>query len=183
MNEAAVSLCLNNPQLLLKKRSELIAMARQKIIDEGFEFKKGKSRSKKGNAEPIEQKSKHQKNNSQFQEKWLIEIEKKVSDISDRITSKEKRITECIGNSDYEKCDCLKNDIMALKQDRRELLAEKDRLIASNCKDASSDTPTTENDPFSPIALDSDFGPFTPQDNSNPSSLGTNNLLLPLPSH
>ena len=31
-------------------------------IDEGFQFKKGKSRSKKGNAEPIEQKSKHQKN-------------------------------------------------------------------------------------------------------------------------
>lgn len=138
---------------------------------------------RKGMLNQLSKRASTKKNNSQFQEKWLIEIEEKVSDISDRITSKEKRITECIGNSDYEKCDCLRNDIMALKQDRRELLAEKDRLIASNCKDASSDTPTTENDPFSPIALDSDFGPFTPQDNSNPSSLGTNNLLLPLPSH
>ena len=158
------------------------------------QFKKGKSRSKKGNAEAIEQKSKHQKNNSQFREKQLIKIEEKVSDISNRITFKEKRITECIGNSDYEKCDCLKKDIMSLKQDRWELLAEKDWLIASNCKDASykkkkspdtasSDTQTTENDPFSPISLDSDFGPFTPQDNSNPSSPGTNNPLLPLPSH
>ena len=82
------------------------------------QFKKGKSRSKKGNAEAIEQKSKHQKNNSQFREKQLIKIEEKVSDISNRITFKEKRITECIGNSDYEKCDCLKKDIMSLKQDR-----------------------------------------------------------------
>lgn len=194
MNEAAVSLCLNNPQLLLKKRSELIAMVRQKIIDEGFQFKKGKSRSKKGNAEPIEQKSKHQKKQLTVSRKVVIKIEEKVSDISDRITLKKKRITECIGNSDYEKCDCLKKDIMSLKQDRRELLAEKDRLIASNCKDASykkkkspdtasSGTPTTENDQFSRISLDSDFGPFTPQDNSNPSSPGTNNPLLPLPSH
>ena len=194
MNKAAVSLCLNNPQLLLKKRSELIAMARQKIIDEGFQFKKGKSRSKKGNAEPIEPKSKHQKTTHSFREKRLIEIEEKVGDIGDRITFKEKRSTECIGNSDYEKCDCLKKDIMSLKQDRRELLAEKDQLIVSNRKAAwykkkkssdtdSSDTLATENDPFSPISLDSDFGPFSPQDNSNPSSPGTDNSLLPLPSH
>ena len=142
-------------------------MARQKIINEGFQFKKGKSRSKKGNAQPIDQKSKFCKTNHSFREKRLLEIEEKVIDIGDRITFKEKRITECIDICDYEKCDCLKKEIMSLKQDRRELLAEKEKIVISNRKAAwykrkksSNDTDSsdatlesiTESDPFSPIS-------------------------------
>ena len=127
MNKAAIALCVKNPQLLLQKRSELITIARKKIINEGFQFKKGKSRSKRGSNQPTEQK-KFSKTSQAFLERRLVEIEEKVTDIGDLITFKENRITECIIISDYEKCDSLKKEIMALKQDRRELLAEKENL-------------------------------------------------------
>ena len=127
MNKAAIALCVKNPQLLLQKRSELITIARKKIINEGFQFKKGKSRSKRGSYQPTEQQ-KFSKTSQAFRERRLVEIEEKVTDIGDLITFKENRITECIIISDYEKCDCLKKEIMALKQDRRELLAEKENL-------------------------------------------------------
>jgi hypothetical protein len=200
MNKAAITLCLNNPQLLLKKRSELIAKARQKIIDEGFQFKKGRSRSKKDNVKPIEPKTKRQKTTHVFREKRLLEIEEKVDDIADRITFKEKRITECIGISDYEKCDYLKKEIMSLKQDRRELLAEKEKLIISNRKAAwykrkKSSTDTDSSDAtFEPVTEQSEQDPFSPSNTSNhepltPSEIynspvSSNNLQphVPLPS-
>ena len=46
MNEAAQQLCIKNPGLL-HKRKLLMEEARMKIMDEGFQFVKGKSRSKK----------------------------------------------------------------------------------------------------------------------------------------
>ena len=46
MNAAAEEICLVNPSMLVK-RSDLVEAARVRIIEEGFQFKKGKSRSKK----------------------------------------------------------------------------------------------------------------------------------------
>ena len=46
MNQAAQELCLGNPGLL-HKRKLLIDAACNKIIEQGFQFVKGKSRSKK----------------------------------------------------------------------------------------------------------------------------------------
>ena len=45
MNKAAQELCVVNPGYIRTKQ-ELMNAARAKIIDEGFEFVKGKSRSK-----------------------------------------------------------------------------------------------------------------------------------------
>ena len=48
INEAAQELCVANPGLL-QKRKLLLDEARTKILQEGFQFVKGKSRSKKDN--------------------------------------------------------------------------------------------------------------------------------------
>ena len=47
INAASVQLCLNNPTLLLNRKG-LLELARTKVIEEGFVFAKGKSRSKMG---------------------------------------------------------------------------------------------------------------------------------------
>ena len=54
VNEAAIELALAQPSLV-RKRGELLEMARKKVADDGYCFKKGKSRSKvygSGDAEP-----------------------------------------------------------------------------------------------------------------------------------
>lgn len=62
INEAAQELCLSNPGLL-QKRQKLIDEARSKILEEGFQFVKGKSRSKQnqssGNNQPTQRRRKY----------------------------------------------------------------------------------------------------------------------------
>lgn len=57
MNDAAVQLCLQNHGLL---RKVLMDAARDKIIADGFQFAKGKPRSKSLTPEAAEPKPKHQ---------------------------------------------------------------------------------------------------------------------------
>ena len=46
MNAAAQEICSANPTMLVGKRKDLIEAASKKIMEEGFQFAKGKSRSK-----------------------------------------------------------------------------------------------------------------------------------------
>ena len=45
VNEAARDLCLKDPQIL-NKRSTLLELARKKVAEDGYAYKKGHSRSK-----------------------------------------------------------------------------------------------------------------------------------------
>ena len=124
MNEAAQELCLQNPALL-QKRIILIDEARSKIIAEGFQFVKGKSRSKKM-ADPDEQQrpAKRRKLSKDVREQRLKEIEEDCKDIAERLSFKEKRIAAYENSREYKKCDEVKEEITALKHQRRQLEAE-----------------------------------------------------------
>ena len=128
MNEAAQQLCLANPALI-KKRSFLMDEARAKIIKDGFQFVKGKSRSTRGE-EPVV--AKRQYHNQGMREQRLRSIEEDCQDLADRILFKEKRITTFANVMDYKKCDELKEEVMALKQERRQLEEEARALRKSN---------------------------------------------------
>ena len=45
MNAAAIDLCMETPELL-RNRSKLLELARKKVADDGYSFRKGKSISK-----------------------------------------------------------------------------------------------------------------------------------------
>ena len=132
MNEAAQQLCLTNPALLQK--SVLMEEARCKIIDEGFQFLKGKSCSKKGNdsSEQPPHHPKRRKLSKDMRDERLREIEDDCKDISVRIDYKEKRIAMYENSRDYKKCDDVKEEITALRHQRRELEAEAKGLRRSN---------------------------------------------------
>ena len=134
MNDAAIHLCLQNPGLLRKKRKVLMDAARDKIIADGFQFAKGKSRSKSLTPEAAEPKPKRQKLTQDVREKRLKDIEEDMSDLRERIQFKEGRISGYLAISDYKKCDEIKEETIQLKKQLRELEAEKKRLATSSCQ-------------------------------------------------
>ena len=120
INEAAQELCIKNPGLL-HKRKLLMEVARQKIL-EGFQFVKGKSRSKRGaNPDDTMSTPQHRKTSKDMREGRMKNIEEDCQDLADRISYKEKRIRACENIADYKRCDELKEEVSALKRQRREL--------------------------------------------------------------
>ena len=108
MNQAAQELCLGNSGLLHKGKL-LIDAARDKIIEQGFQFVKGKSRSKKCASNSDNMPAPKRRMSSQdIRDKRMKAIEEDCQDLSDRISFKEKRIVACENMRDYKKCDELK---------------------------------------------------------------------------
>ena len=115
VNKAAEEICLENPGLL-RKRSVLLEAARNRIIEEGFQFKKGKSRSKKlTSSEP---QPKRVKISQDVRETRMKNIEEDIGDISDRMKFKEKRRSVAEGIRDYKKCDEITEEISQEKRAR-----------------------------------------------------------------
>ena len=88
MNEAAQELCLAHPGLL-QKRKILMDAARAQIINEGFQFVKGKLRSKRdadGDAPALKRRIFSQN----LRDQRMQEIEEGCKDFSDRIGYKER---------------------------------------------------------------------------------------------
>lgn len=132
MNDAAIQLRLQNPGLLRKKRKVLMDAARDKIIADGFQFAKGKSRSKSLTPEAAEPKPKRQKLTQDVREKRLKDIEEDMTDLKERIQFKEGRISGYLAIADYKKCDEIKEETIQLKKQLRELEAEKKHLAVSS---------------------------------------------------
>lgn len=115
MNEVAQELCLANPGLL-QKRKLLMDAAHTKIIDQGFQFVKGKSPSKKdADCSKDQSASKRLKFSQDMWDQRMEDIED-CQDLKDRISFKEKRISACETMRDYKKYDALKEEKTALKQ-------------------------------------------------------------------
>ena len=108
----------------------------KKIIDDGFQFVKGKSSSKKEAANESEHMPKRRKLNQTIREKWMKELEEDINDLNDRIEYKNKRITAHLNIQDYKKCDELE-EVTALKHQRRQLEAEK-RSISTSMRKSKS---------------------------------------------
>lgn len=128
INDAAQELCLKNPGLL-HSRKELLAKVLEHIIANGFQFAKGKSRSKdfSTDEEPV---SKRRKLSKSIREQRLKDVED-LKHYNEQIKFKEKRITAAISDEDYMKCDQLKNDVIQLKRSCRKLEAERKHLRAA----------------------------------------------------
>lgn len=134
INQAAIDICLKSLGML-RNRQALIEAARSKVIADGFQFVKGQSRSNKTcNDSSTEPRPKRQKVNQDVREKRVKDVGEDLSDIKERIGYKEKRIAEYINISDYKKCDELKEEVIRLKKQQRELLSELNTLKVSQRK-------------------------------------------------
>ena len=134
MNAASQDLCVVNPGLL-KNRVLLIEKARKKIIADGFEFVKGKSRSKKSlETTTTDPPPKRRRFSKETRSRRLDDVKEDYKDLNDRIKFKEKRILAYENVKDYKKCDELLEAISELKKQRRLLEAEEKNLMRLNAQ-------------------------------------------------
>ena len=124
MNAAAAELCLSNVSLL-NRRGELLEKARKKVADEGYVFKKGRSRSKLYGQPVTETTPKRPKYDKEMREERLKAIDEESRDISRMLLFKEKRLAQAEAGKNYRLCEQVTEEVMALKSRKRELNTEK----------------------------------------------------------
>ncbi len=123
INDASEELCLNKPNLL-KDRKVLLEEARTKVHQSGYQYKKGKSRSRKLNTDDGSTTPKRRKTNALFRLNRIAELDDRIKDLNDQIGFKEKR-RECASNmKNYKECDYLTEQMSTLKSERRQLQVE-----------------------------------------------------------
>ena len=131
MNEASITLCSSNPDLL-NDRQELITKCREYVHEQGFAYKKGKSRSRilspSSEEEPV--KCKRIKISASIRKSRIDELTDRIKDISNQVTFKEKRREQATNVHDYKQCDMLTEQMVELKREKNCLQTEVDQLKA-----------------------------------------------------
>ena len=131
INDTAAQIALENPDMLLSKQ-KLLEEARKKLNDSGYDYKKGKSRSKqlKSSSESDESTPapKRVKTTEALRLNRMSEIEEDLSDISQRMGFKEKRREQASLSHQYGICDQISEEISVLKDRRRVLEKELNAL-------------------------------------------------------
>lgn len=85
VNQASIKLCLKNPSLLMGKKGDLMRMAQDKVHDDGYVYKKGKSRAKRSSCSSIPESSKRTKIDTKEREMRISDIQEQIADIDKRI--------------------------------------------------------------------------------------------------
>lgn len=124
VNEAAKDLCLSDISLL-NKRNVLLKLARKKVAEDGYVFKKGHSRSKIYGQAASSSTPKRTKYDEEMRAERLQNIEEELSDISRMLEFKGKRLSQHEAAKNYRSCEQVTEEMMALKERKRELEVEK----------------------------------------------------------
>lgn len=120
VNEIAQDMCVKNPSML-RNRKELLEMARTRV-EETYQFKKGKSRSKRHN--PVVPPPKRKKTNHSMRLARMKTLEDDIKNFEERILYKEKRRQVAEDNKNYRLCDELTEEIGSLSREKRQCAAE-----------------------------------------------------------
>ena len=124
VNQASIDLCAKNPALLMGKKGDLMKMAQEKVHSDGYNYKKGKSRSKRTSSSSMPDSTKRTKIDTQEREARISDILEQISDIDKRIAFKQRRIETATVTRNFKTCDELSEEISELKSQRRELNCE-----------------------------------------------------------
>ena len=107
------SICVKNPSML-RSRSALFEAAKVIIVNESYQFKKGKSRSK-GYGEPSVPK--RQKINRSSRLDRMKTLEDDIKNINEQISFKQKRRQAAENSKNYLICDEITEEIGSLTKD------------------------------------------------------------------
>lgn len=134
INEAATQLCLQSPSLL-SDRQRLLKLSREKVHEEGYEYKKGTSRSKMIVGErDVQTTPKWLKISEDVRLMHMSQLEEDIQDANDLIKIKEKRQSLASTAHQYKDCDKLTSQITALRTKLREHQSELRQLQKRECK-------------------------------------------------
>lgn len=150
INFAAGEICSKNPNMLVR-RGELLEQARKSVDGSGYQYKKGKSRSKNFGSAPS--KPKRQKIDHDLRTRRMKEIKEELATITKQISFKERRVETGAQDRNFKLCDQLTEEISVLQKNRRTLELELHGLEKKE-KKASYYQKNVKH--FSPISSDSE---------------------------
>ena len=117
-----------NPALLMGKKGDLMKLAREKVHDDGYVYKKGKSRAKRscfssgsGTSSEDTVLTKRPKIDGQERQLKIDYLLEQIADIEKRIAFKQRRINTAAAMSNFKACDELSQEISELKSQKHEM--------------------------------------------------------------
>ena len=123
VNDASYELALNDLNVLLLPKQELIEAAQKKVRDQGYNFIKGKNRSKHIHNPCLEElpspAPKRPKVNDAIRKKKIAELQEDVKDLKDRLSYKEKQRDQATQAMNYKLCDQLTEEMSDVKRQLR----------------------------------------------------------------
>ena len=118
INLASEELVVANPKLL-DDRDELLKLACVKVNDDGYNYKKGKSRSKRFHESSSAVKQVKQTTTPTYvRTQRMLHLEDSLKDIDKQIGFKELRREQAINSRQYQICDEITHEITKLKTQR-----------------------------------------------------------------
>jgi flagellar biosynthesis GTPase FlhF len=128
INKAAYELCLDDPSLL-HNRGELINIARKKIDDEGYCYKKKRSRSKAfGTGVETSKESKKIKSSAQFRHKRIQALTEDLDSLNTTMALLEKERYKQHNMKKYAQAASIEEQIAAKRKEKRSLTEEMTKL-------------------------------------------------------
>lgn len=132
LNRLAGEICLRDPSLLTRK-GELVKLAQKALNEEGYQYKKGRSRSKVFGSDS-DTAPKRPKLSEEYRQRRLQQIQEENKSINTRISFKEKRVELASRDKNFKLCDQLTEEIAELQKQRRVLESEMRGLMKKEKK-------------------------------------------------
>ena len=121
MNEAAFAFCVGTPSLTLN-RGELLEKAREKVDNDGFNYKKGKSRSKKfGAASTGDSKVKRPKLESGERRSLIEETKESIKEQSEKLAMLEREKCKLVNMNQFGAASHILDRISSARKEKRQL--------------------------------------------------------------
>lgn len=125
VNEEAIHLALNDPSLL-NRRGELMKLAQSQVYQKGYQFLKGKSRSKRFASPTLEgsERPKRGKVSAEIRQKRIAALEEEIENVTQQLHFKEKRRIQAESIRNYKQCEEITEEIRIVTKQKRELSEE-----------------------------------------------------------
>lgn len=123
INDEAGRLAVNKP-VLLTQRGKLFELAREAVVQSGYQFKKGKSRSKKATSSPKSSKKPRSKVEAEVRHKRMAELQEDIQNLEDQLKFKVKRREEAETGRRYKVCEDITEEISTVQETKREKASE-----------------------------------------------------------
>lgn len=151
INDVSQEICVKNPTMLRNRKKLLLAC--QEEVNKTYQFKKGKSRSKRLAIEgdPGSSKPKRKKLTKDFRVQRMKTIEEEVKHLKERMSYKEKRRQMSEDQRNYKLCDEITEEISALSKECHVLEIEMKELAK---KDSRSKVYHAKKKPISSTSSD-----------------------------
>lgn len=121
MNEAAFALCMRTPSLTLK-RGELLGKAREKVDSDGFNYKKGRSRSKKfGAASKEDSNVKRPKLDSGERRSLKEETKESIKEQSEKLGMLEREKCKLVNMNQFGAASLILDRISSARKEKGQL--------------------------------------------------------------